>query len=140
MSKRVLQASQTAEVIRNSLKNEFPLVKWEVRSLMEIGVYISWTDGPVVEKVEKIVNKYQCGHYNKQKNRYEYSNIRDTVPQVKYLLTSRSMSKEIENEIMKYLQKNYKNCRGKSIDDWIPGFDGGNMRTMVWKVFKKRSY
>lgn len=65
-----------AKNIRAELKAAFPKIKFSVRSEVFSGgdaIDVSWTDGPTTEEVNKIIGKYNDGHYNSQEEYYEYS-------------------------------------------------------------------
>jgi hypothetical protein len=90
--------AQAAAAIRKELKAAFPTVKFSVTSESFSGgdaVRIDWTDGPTSESVDKIVRKYQYGHFDGMIDLYEYSNRRDDLPaQVKYVSTQRTNSRD----------------------------------------------
>lgn len=91
--------AQCADAIRAELKEKFTGVKFSVRSSIFAGgdsVDIDWTDGPTRDQVENVICKYQYGHFDGMNDIYEYSNCRKDLPQAKYVMTSRQMSKETE--------------------------------------------
>ncbi|HRY53028.1 MAG TPA: hypothetical protein P5142_00290 [Spirochaetia bacterium] len=84
-----------AAAIRAELKNTFPGTSFRVRSSCFAGgddVVVSWTDGPLAFPVEKILDKYQYGHFDGMIDLYEDSNVRKDIPQVKYVNTNRELS------------------------------------------------
>ncbi len=90
-------SAKTAQAIRRELKENFPSVKFTVRSenfSMGDAVRIAWIDGPQTKQVEEITDKYQYGSFNGMEDIYEYSNRRDDIPQAKYIQTSRDYSNE----------------------------------------------
>jgi len=100
--------AETAKAIRKELKTNFPGIKFRVRSesfSMGDAVNISWTDGPNRESVEKVVDKYQYGHFDGMTDSYNYSNSRKDIPQVKFVQCQRDTSPEkfeaIKNELVK---------------------------------------
>ena len=52
-----------AKNIRKELK-QFKGVKFSVHNPHYGSVGVNWTDGPTVEKVKAIINKYKAGHFN----------------------------------------------------------------------------
>lgn len=98
--------SATAKAIRQELKAKFPTVKFRVTSesfSMGDAVHISWVDGCKTEQVEKIVSKYQYGHFNGMEDIYESDNRRADIPQVKYIQTSRGFSETSKREMCNWL-------------------------------------
>lgn len=103
--------ANTAKAIRKELKKEFPLTKFSVTSQIFAGgnsVHIEWTDGPTMDQVDKITNKYQEGHFNSMEDMYELSNLQNDIPQVKYVQTRREVSEDIKIKIFDNLQKTHK--------------------------------
>lgn len=95
--RRLSQAALAAKEIRAILKKEFPGVKFSVNSSSYSGgnsIRIKWIDGPLAEKVEALVGKYEYGHFNGMEDLYEFSNSIDGLPQVKFLFCERSISPE----------------------------------------------
>ncbi len=91
-TKQLTQAALTAKAIKKELKKAFPTIKFSVKSSnfsMGDSVDISWNLGPHTDQVDKIVNKYQYGHFDGMTDYYEYSNKRDDIPQAKYVSTQR---------------------------------------------------
>jgi len=105
-TRRISSHAAAAKAIRAELKAAFPGVAFSVRSDSFAGgnsVDIDWTDGPMRESVEAITRKYQYGNFNSMEDIYENSNRRDDLPQAKYVMTQRSMSKKTEEDITKKL-------------------------------------
>lgn len=61
-----------AKNIRKELK-QFKGVKFSVRNRHYGSVDVNWTDGPTLEKVKAIINKYKDGYFNSMQDTYEYS-------------------------------------------------------------------
>jgi len=92
-------AAACASAIREELKNIFPGIKFSVRCQnfsMGDSVDIDWNDGPTTHEVDNVTKKYQYGHFDGMTDMYENSNSRNDIPQAKYVMTQRSMSKELE--------------------------------------------
>ena len=107
--KRSSTWSEAAKLVRKELKeafkNTFPDTKFSVRTKafsMGTSMDIDWTDGPRTTAVQEIVGKYQYGHFDGMTDCYESSNRQD-FPQVKYVMTQRSMSDETRDRLKKYI-------------------------------------
>jgi hypothetical protein len=88
-------AAQTATAIRRELKTAFPLTKFRVTSDNFSGgnaVRINWVDGPTYDEVSRLTVKYEYGRFDGMWDLYEYTNVRDDIPQVKYVTHHRQMS------------------------------------------------
>ena len=99
--KSISSHAAAAKAIRNELKAAFPTVKFSVTSesfSMGNSVHISWVDGYTVDQVEAIVGKYQYGSFNGMEDLYEMTNIREDIPQTKYVQTRREFSEERKRE------------------------------------------
>lgn len=81
--------------IRIELKELFPKTKFSIKSSCFAGgdnINVSWVDGPTVEEVNKIISKYEEGHYDGMNDIYEYNTDRsfnDEYGGVKYVFSNR---------------------------------------------------
>ena len=110
MKKEMSEHAKAAKAIRNELKAAFPGTQFSVRSDSFAGgtaVDVSWTDGPCGQSVDAIINKYQYGHFDGMQDLYEYSNHRDDLPQVKYVMSQRSISADTEATIKNKIATDY---------------------------------
>lgn len=134
-----------AQAIRQDLKKAFPGVKFMVRSRsfsMGNSVDVEWTDGPTRSEVDRIIGRYQYGHFDGMQDLYEYSNRRDDLPQAKYVSGSRSMSEEVRAELLAYVADRFfepperdgvtENTRMPNGNWWV--------QEQVWREFSERSY
>ena len=134
-----------AQAIRQDLKKAFPSVKFRVRSdsfSMGNSVDVSWTDGPTRSDVDRIIGRYQYGHFDGMQDLYEYSNRRDDLPQAKYVSGSRSMSDNVRAELLAYVAERFfepedregvtENTRMPNGMWWV--------QEQVWREFNERSY
>lgn len=67
MSARWISCADTAKLIRAALKQEWPAVKFSVRSSTYSGgasIDIKWTDGPTEPMVERITGKYRGASFD----------------------------------------------------------------------------
>lgn len=82
------EAAMAAQQIRKVLKNEFPGVKFSVRSHNYAGgsaVYVEWNGDPERREVEPKVCMYEYGKFDGMTDSYDANNIRKDLPQVKYV-------------------------------------------------------
>lgn len=108
--KQVSTHAATAQAIRNELKKLFPSTKFTVRSNSFAGgdsVSIKWENGPTDDNVERVVGKYQYGHFDGMQDLYEHSNRRKDIPQVKFVQTRRDISEDTMEKVFKELQKTH---------------------------------
>lgn len=83
--------------IRAELKKHFPKTKFSVRKQYYSSYHVNWTDGPTVEEVESIINKYKTSRFDSYTD-YHYS---ETSPfnvvygGADYVFTHRDYSDEI---------------------------------------------
>ena len=98
---RMTTHAQTAKAIREELKKAFPNVSFSVKSFsfsMGDDVRIKWTNGPTTEQVENITKKYEYGTFDGMTDLYEIDNKRNDIPQVKYIITSRTITEDIKEK------------------------------------------
>jgi hypothetical protein len=109
-NKKMTTHAECAKMIRKELKNSFPEIKFSVRSSafsMCTSVDIEWTDGPASCQVDEVVKKYQYGHFDGMNDTYEYSNLRDDLTQVKYVMTQRTLSEKAVKEFAEKFKQEY---------------------------------
>lgn len=114
-----------ASAIRRELKEAFPLIKFSVCSESYSGgnsVRVNWTDGVTTAQVDKIIDRYQYGHFNGMEDIYEYSNSIANLPQVKYTFSNRELSKEVRQKAFEHIKATYANCENiTSENDYCEG-------------------
>ena len=59
-----ISAAQTAVLIRQRLKREFPGVKFSVTTRQTLSISVDWTDGPEWEVINNIVGNYEFGGFD----------------------------------------------------------------------------
>lgn len=134
-----------AQAIRQDLKKAFPGVKFKVRSSsfsMGNSVDVDWIDGPTRDEVNRIIGRYQYGHFDGMQDLYEYTNRRDDIPQAKYVSGNRSMSDRVRAELLAYVAERFfepedregvtENTRMPNGCWWV--------QEQVWREFNERSY
>ncbi|EMN0829869.1 hypothetical protein R8H71_002676 [Providencia rettgeri] len=83
--------------IRAELKKHFPKTKFSVRKQYYSSYHISWTDGPTVDEVESIINKYETSRFDSYTD-YHYSEsspFNVVYGGADYVFTHRDYSDEI---------------------------------------------
>lgn len=98
--------SECSKAIKQELKKAFPNTKFRVRSDYS-RIEVDYIDGPSLDSVKKITDKYEMGHFNSMEDIYEYDNQRDDVPQREYVFANREISLEMGEEIIDKFNKYY---------------------------------
>lgn len=93
-----------AKNIRTELKRVFPGVKFSVRSKsysMGNSINIDWIDGPTVERVESVTQKYQYGDFDGMEDIYNSrcAQFNDIFGGSKYVFENREYSEEIKRKV-----------------------------------------
>jgi hypothetical protein len=134
------QQAQAAKAIRKDLKKAFPKTKFSVRSgsganTSSVNVY--WTDGPKEDGVTKITSKYQYGYFDGIQDLYEYSNIREDIPQAKFVFANRRMSQGTKKRLIKEHNVKYKGeAQIKDYEGFNKPFDCWN-NTLISRKFRE---
>ena len=133
--------AKTAKAIRADLAKAYPTVKFTVHANSFAGgddVRVSWVDGPTTDDVDKIIGKYEYGHYDGMHDIYEYDNSHPELPQVKYVMTSRGKSDETRALLIAEIEKDY----GGTYSDNRDYSTGNGLwgSQLVWQMFSKRAF
>lgn len=127
-----------AKMIRKELKEAFPTIAFSVRSSIYSGgssVYIEWENGPTVDSVRRLADKYQYGHFDGMYDIYENTNMRKDIPQVKFVQMRRSILENIKQQVFVWLQKTHMHFKEVfSMDEC-----NDNLNKM-WSVWTARDY
>jgi hypothetical protein len=110
MAREMTQAAQAAKMIRKELKILYPHTTFSVRSDNFAGgnaVRVSWVDGPTTDQVEEITGKYEYGSFDGMRDLYEYTNVRNDIPQAKYITTQRRYTLEAFRDAIRRLNELY---------------------------------
>ena len=135
------EEARTAKEVRKILKKYFLKTKFSVTSKSYAGgdsVSVRWVDGPRTSKVNKLIKKFEMGSFNGMNDLYEYDNVNKSIPQVKYVLTSRSMSNKVRDKIISEYNKKW--------DEKITDMNGYNNTHQMWnsqviyRIFKMNDY
>lgn len=70
-------------------------------------------------EVEQFCGQYEMGHFDGMIDLYEYSNVRDDIPQVKYVFVEMEYSPEIRQRVWDWLRANW-----ADMDDAPADYDG----------------
>jgi hypothetical protein len=135
-------AAKAAKEIKSILKENFPNLMFSVKSMsysMGDKVSVRYEDGPITPDVEKLISHFQFGNFNGMEDIYEYSNVREDIPQTKYLFVERQMSDKVREEIVNYLIGYYGLETGTTYNDYIDNLRE-RMSTLVYREFIKRNY
>ncbi|MEX6285660.1 LPD29 domain-containing protein [Providencia hangzhouensis] len=95
--------------IRAELKKHFPKTKFSVRKQYYSTYHVSWTDGPTVDEVESIINKYETSRFDSYTD-YHYSEsspFNVVYGGADYVFTHRQYSDEIIALAIKSLIEKY---------------------------------
>lgn len=67
MTKQIFTCAETAKLVRSSLKEAFPGVKFSVRGREYSGgasIRVEWLDGPTAREVEQITNRFKASYFD----------------------------------------------------------------------------
>lgn len=141
--------------IRIELKAAFPGVKFSVKSSrfsMGDSISVSWTDGPIADQVDEIVNKYSAGSFNSMDDSYNYSRDawKEAFGDAKYISTSRNSSDAAIASALRTVFARYADDLVGLVCPTVAEYHTGAMgavylgndtvRTMVWRVASKRTW
>lgn len=135
MARELTESAKASKLIRKELKKLFPTTKFSVKSdnySMGSSVDIRWQDEVPQEPVQKVVKKYQYGHFNGMEDIYEYSNTRKDIPQAKFVQTQREMSEGAKKLIKQRLQIQDENAWNEDRRIWNS--------SVIWQEFNKTDF
>lgn len=107
MNSIIETAAETAKKVRKALKANFPGVKFSVRSStysMGSSISVSWTDGPLSEQVDAVLNQFESASFNSMedyKSTKGYMYEGQLYNGADYVTGSRSLSVEYRQQIEK---------------------------------------
>jgi rubrerythrin len=133
--------ADAAKAVRAVLKKKFPSIKFSVRSESFAGgnaVNVRWVDGPTTKDVDDVAKDYQSGHFDGMRDLYEYSNVNNELPQVKYVDTQREMSQAVRKKIEEEISKKY----NIDIEDYkaVRNLFDAPIDTVVYRIFNQNTY
>lgn len=103
------EVAQAAKLIQSALKVAFPGMRFSVRSKSYSGgnsVTVSWTNGPAVEAVEAIANKFEAGTFDGMTDMYNYNHDRKG-PCAKFVFTSRTIDDSLSARVLADLKAKF---------------------------------
>jgi phospholipid N-methyltransferase len=130
MTKMHTSVAESAKILREALKKEFPEIKFSVRSSnfsMGSSIDISYNDGPIEKDVEKITSEFENISYDSYTGEILSGGNR-------YIHVRRDVSEENEKAIFNQLQKEYVNFDGWTLED----YHKGRMDWDVARIFRNR--
>ena len=120
--KKISEHAEAAKQIRKILKNAFPEIKFSVSSSSFTGgtsIRVEYENGPISDKVRKLISHYQYGNFDSMHDIYEYSNTNKNIPQVKYLHVNREITNNMYDQIFSFAKSYFCDLTGSnSIDEW----------------------
>jgi phospholipid N-methyltransferase len=122
--------AESAKILREALKKEFPEIKFSVRSKsysMGSSIDITYTDGPIAKDVEKITSEFEDVRYDDMTGEILSGGNR-------FVHVSRDVSEENEKAIFNQIQKEYVNFDGWTLED----YHKGRMDWDVARIFRNK--
>ncbi len=104
------QAALCAKAIKQELKQKFPHIKFSVTSStysMGNSVRIKYKNAVPASEIEKVTDKYQYGHFDGMIDYYELSNVREDIPQAKFVFVERTITDDILLKAKERIVKEY---------------------------------
>ncbi len=106
MTTRTISTTETAKLIRKTLKDAFPGVKFSVRSSSYAGgssIRVSYTDGPCQEAVDAAVKPFAGGSFDGMTDSMSYHTSELNGEKVRFgadfVFTNRDMSDKVWGEV-----------------------------------------
>ena len=95
--KTLTQAAQVAKAIKKELKEYYPNIKFSVQSKNFTGgndVTISYTNAVPSKNIEKLIRKYEAGHFDGMTDMYNYDYAKTGIT-AKYIFVERHISDDV---------------------------------------------
>lgn len=110
---RYISSTDTARMIRETLKIEFPGIAFRVRKSRGGSVRVEWTDGPTQEQVMSVTGFYEGAHFDPMfdlKTSKSHTNEGgETVHYlIDYALCTRHYSRELLEKVIAYYTPRYR--------------------------------
>jgi hypothetical protein len=120
-----------AKNIRKELKKAHPFTKFAVSSKrfsMGNSITVSWVDGPMIDEVERITNKYVAGSFDGMEDIYNYepTDWTKAFGSAKYVSELRGYSDSLIAQAISELQAKYP---GNNIQGTVEDFRQGRLYT-----------
>lgn len=133
------EAALAAKQIKQILKKEFPSINFSVTSENYAGgnaVRIHYTDGVPTEQVDKLVKKFQYGNFDGMNDIYEFSNVREDIPQAKYVQVQRDISPEVKQSMKTKIAKDFGIENENDEQQWYEKFKCWSDQ-VIWRELSK---
>lgn len=140
--KTLTTAAQAAKLIRQELKAKFPNVAFTVRSQNFAGgnsVDISYANAMPRAEVEAVVSKYEYGHFDAMTDCYEFSNRREDIPQVKYVMVQREITPEVREAVKAEVAAKFGIKDASDEQEWRKVF-GSWSDQAIWREIQNRTF
>jgi hypothetical protein len=102
------QAALAAKAIKKELQTKYPNLLISVKSEnysmgdnVNVRLYVENIEDIVsIDSIQEITNKYEYGHFDGMIDYYENDNVRDDIPQTKYLFVNIDYSPKVIKHII----------------------------------------
>lgn len=140
-------AAKAAALIRKEIKAAFPGLKFSCTSENYSGgdsIRVKLTDQSATTRnaIKAMTAKYQYGHFDGMTDCYNYDNVKNDLPQVKFLFVDNEMSEEKKEEVYQNIKNIFQG--GKDLPPNYRGaenvlFHGQWISQLVWQHFNQQA-
>jgi hypothetical protein len=124
MGTKYLTKAETATLVRESLKKQFPTVKFSVSCSRGSVVNVRWEDGPTTKAVERVAKKFEGADFDGMQDLKTYKDSTLNGERVHfgadYVFCSRTFSRALLDQVIAENHRRYRVAVG--INQW-GGFD-----------------
>ena len=111
--KNISEVAKCSKAVKKELKNRFPNILFSVYSesfsmgdAVNVHTYIEKMEDFITEDdIKQYTNKYEYGHFDGMTDYYNADNVREDIPQTKYLQVAIEYSPAIIEKIIKDFNK-----------------------------------
>ncbi len=129
---RHITANETAKLVRETLKVEFPGIKFSVTK-RGFSLDVKWVDGPTTKQVDKVIGMFEGASFDGMIDLKSYNTVHtegeDIHYGIDYILTKRSYSREFLQHMIDYVNANNLN--------WTDGDPQMSVTSYTWTHGKK---
>ena len=150
---KYLSVAEVAKLVRRSLKEAFPGVKFSVRSKSYAGgssIRVKWIDGPSEPKVKAVVERFEGGYFDGMTD-YKGGYVHELNGKridflCDFIFTERSYSDEVYGAALKEIWKGYRGqAEPPSIEDVKSGGAyiieaHATLRDLIYRELYQRSF
>ena len=114
--------ARAAKAIRTKIRATWPGTTFRVTSDSFAGgnaVDVTWTDGPTISQVERLIHWHEAGTFDGMTDSYDYDRIHPNIPQAKYVQTHRAISDRARSEAEAYIAATYEPMDPITTRDYI---------------------